>query len=61
MSVRDLTLQRRGSVQLVTVRVFLTRRGTTGYFQVDVPVYEDISEIRFGQEETVIWQRHPSD
>jgi len=59
MSVRDITQQRRGSAQLITVRVFLARRGTTGSFQVDLPVRKDINEIRFGQQETIIWQRHP--
>jgi hypothetical protein len=59
MSVRDINQQGRGSAQLVTVRIFLARRGTTGNFQVDVPVREDINEIRFGQLETVIWQRNP--
>ena len=59
MSVRDVSSEKYGSAQLITVRIFLARRGTTGNFQVDVPVHEDISEIRFGQQETVIWQRHP--
>lgn len=46
-------------MELVTVRVSLVRRGTSGTFQVDVPLRDDINEIRFGQQEIVIWQRHP--
>jgi hypothetical protein len=59
LSVKDITVQRDGPAELVTVRVSLARRGTSGTFQVDVPVRDDINEIRFGQQKIVIWQRHP--
>jgi hypothetical protein len=59
LSVKDITVKRDGPMELVTVRVSLVRRGTSGTFQVDVPLRDDINEIRFGQQEIVIWQRHP--
>ena len=57
LSVKDISVQRSGSAQLVIVRVFLARRGTTGNFHVDVPVQDGINEIRFGNQEALIWQR----
>ena len=59
LSVKDISVQRSGAAQLLTVRVFLARRGTTGDFQVDVPVLNGINEIRFGRQKVVVWQRSP--
>ncbi|MGA7684109.1 MAG: hypothetical protein WCC32_00780 [Terriglobales bacterium] len=59
LSVKDISIQRSGMAQVVIVRVFLARGGTTGNFQVDVPIEDGINEIRFGKEKVLIWQRSP--
>ena len=60
LAVKDISVRRSGKARLVTVRLFLVRRGTTGNFQVYVPVEDGINEIRFGKEEVLIWQRGPA-
>jgi hypothetical protein len=57
LSVKDISVRRIDSAQLVTVRVFLTRRATTGDIQIDVPVPDGVNEVRFGQRQAVIWHR----
>jgi hypothetical protein len=59
LSVKDIRVRRSGFAQLVTVRLFFARRGTTGHFQVDVPIEDGVNEIRFGEQEVLIWQRNP--
>jgi hypothetical protein len=56
-SVKDISVRRIDSAQVVTVRVFLARRGTTGDIQIDVPVPDGVNEVRFGQRQVVIWRR----
>jgi hypothetical protein len=57
LSVKDISVRRVDSEQVVIVRVFMSRRGTTGDFQVDVPVPDGVNEVRFGRLQAVIWRR----
>ena len=56
-SVKDVQSRIENTSVVVTVRVFLARKGTSGYFQHDVVVPEYVNEIRFGNDKEVIWRR----
>jgi hypothetical protein len=56
-SVKDVTTQRLGSSITVLVTLFVARSGTSGWFQCDIPVPDDVNQISFGRDEVVIWHR----
>ena len=58
LSVKKITTKSDNATILVLVHAMLTRSGTQGWFEYDVPVPDSVSEIRFGKSKTLIWARH---
>lgn len=57
LSVRNITTEKNGSTMIVLVHLGLAKKGTSGSFAYEVDVPESITEVRFGKESTLIWQR----
>ena len=59
-TVTKITTQKNGSAIVVFVHVFLTRPGTTGQIDYELPVPDSVTAVRFGKNEKVIWTRGSS-
>jgi hypothetical protein len=57
-SVKDITTRRAGSSIVVLVHIWLVRNGATGAFEYDVPVPDGVNDVRFGNDQVVIWRRN---
>jgi hypothetical protein len=59
MSVNKIVTKRDGTAIVVLIYLFMARPGTSGSFQYDLAVPESVTEVRFGNDSTVIWKRKP--
>jgi len=59
-SVTKITTEKTSSAIVVFVHVFLTRPGTTGQIDYELPIPDSVTEVRFGNNAKVIWTRGSS-
>lgn len=60
LSVEKITTTAEGSSLIVYVHLAIARPGLSGRFERELPVPDSINEVRFGNENVVIWKRTPT-